>query len=122
MSSTRKVLETNSRFSKWRQTGGNGMRAFDEKQKESREGKKAESREEGCHVWAVSAGIRNSELGSCLGRCRESCPPPQGCKGQKNRNDGRSDEGCHLLSVCHESGSVLSILCALFHLILPTTL
>lgn len=80
MSSTRKVLETNSRFSKWRQTGGNGMRAFDEKQKESREGKKAESREEGCHVWAVSAGIRNSELGSCLGRCRESCPAPQAVK------------------------------------------
>lgn len=78
LSSTQKVLETNSRFSKWRKTGGNGMRAFNaEKQKESREGKKVESREKGCPVWAASAEIKNPELGSCLGRCQESQPLPR---------------------------------------------
>ena len=92
------------------------------------EGKSKEKREqeEGCHIPAPSPGIRNLEPGSCLDRCqgvRSSLMPPRvgGSKGQKNRNSSNHGE-CHVQCVDHEARSRLSILCALFHLILPRPL
>lgn len=92
-------------------------------------GRRGESGEEGCHVLAVSPGIRNSEPGSYLGRCQEESGvphpllPPQpptlprvgGGKGQKNRSNGSSHDRCHVQRVGREASSRLSILCALFH-------
>lgn len=102
---------------------GKGMRCGLKKtgRKGEREGKeRAERRVVMSGLWVQESSIEN-----WISRAVKSPTTPQrvgGCKGQRNGNSGSSGNGCHLQHVNHEPSSVLSILCALFHLILPRSL